>query len=63
MAGVKIPMNTTFSKFKNKKKLRVALEGTRESESEKLEQSRLVNILDAHYKATDIEDKVIKAEN
>ena len=56
-------MTTSNSKFENKKQLRVVLERTREPESTKSERSRLVKILDADYKATDLEDIVNKADN
>ena len=55
-------MTTSFSTFKNKKKLGTILESTRESESKKYERFRLLKILDANYKAADIENIVIKAK-
>ena len=56
-------MTTSHSKFENKKQFGDVLESTRDPESTKSEQSRLVKILDADYKATDIEDIVMEAEN
>ena len=56
-------MTTPVSKFQNKKQSRVVLESTREPESTKSERSRLVKILDADYKAADIEDIVKKVDN
>ncbi len=56
-------MNTSNQKFENKKKFRAVLEQKREPESTKSERSRLVKILDTDYKAADIEDIVVNAEN
>ena len=56
-------MTTPVSKFKDKKQLRAPLESTREHDSPQYERFRLVNILDNGYKADDLKDTVIKADN
>ena len=48
-----ISMTTPVSRCKNKKQLRAVLESTREPESIRFEQSRLV-ILDADHKTADM---------
>ena len=63
MAGLKNPITTTVSKFKNNRQLGAVLESTREPESTKSERSRLVKILDTEYEAAKIEDTVVKVEN
>ena len=60
---LKIPMTTPVTKFKNKKQLRTVLESIKELESTKFERSRLVKILDADYKPTDIDDIVMKSDD
>ena len=56
-------MTTPVSKFKSKKQLRAVIETTREPESTKSERSRLVKILDADYKAADIEVIIKNVDN